>query len=41
PQAFRPFDDVDIQAGEDDYHVGDLAAGEWLRYTVEVTHDGE
>ncbi|CAN0449780.1 unnamed protein product, partial [Laminaria digitata] len=36
--AFRPTEDVDINAMSDDgYNVGYVAAGGYLRYTLDVT----
>lgn len=39
-QAFRPDEDVDINAMGGGYNVGYITAGEYLRYTVDVTQDG-
>lgn len=41
-QAFRPNEDVDINKLDDGgYVVGYVAAGEYLRYTVEVMKKSE
>jgi hypothetical protein len=40
--AYRIDTDVEIVAGPDEgYHVGNTNAGEWLRYTVNVTQTGK
>ncbi|CAM9852218.1 unnamed protein product, partial [Laminaria digitata] len=38
--AFRPDDDVDIDPLGNGYNIGHIRAGEFLRYTVDVTTDG-
>ncbi|CAM9118842.1 unnamed protein product, partial [Laminaria digitata] len=35
--AFRPHEDVDINAMDDGFNVGYVSVGEYLRYTVDVT----
>lgn len=41
-QAFRPDEAVDIQALDNGgYTVGYIAIGEYLRFSVDVTEDGE
>lgn len=41
-QAFRPNEDVDINdMGGGEYNVGYITAGEYLRYTVDVTKKSE
>lgn len=41
-QAFRPHEDVDINAMDDgSFNVGYVSAGEYLRYTVDVTKKSE
>ncbi|CAN0492181.1 unnamed protein product, partial [Scytosiphon promiscuus] len=41
-QEFRPNEDVDINAMNDGgFNVGYVTAGEYLRYTVDVTNKSE
>ncbi|CAN0375803.1 unnamed protein product, partial [Scytosiphon promiscuus] len=37
---FRPNEGVDIDPLGDGYNIGHMRAGEFLRYTVDVTTDG-
>lgn len=41
PQDFRPLDDVDVESKDGGYTVGYINTGDWLRYTVSVSEDGE
>ncbi|CAN0357655.1 unnamed protein product, partial [Scytosiphon promiscuus] len=38
--VFRPDDGVDIDPFGTGYNIGHMRAGEFLRYTVDVTTDG-
>lgn len=39
-QVFRPDDNVDIDSFGTGYNIGNMRAGEFLRYTVDVTTYG-
>lgn len=39
-QVFRPNDNVDIDSFGTGYNIGNMRAGEFLRYTVDVTTYG-
>ncbi|CAM9151306.1 unnamed protein product, partial [Hapterophycus canaliculatus] len=42
PRTFRPQEGIDLVEREDgSWYVGYVDPGEWVRYTVEVSQDGE